>query len=140
MEKHHDEVMVKTNQQGVAKAESTQYRYAFFMESTSIEYETQRRCNLTSYGGLLDEKGYAIAMRKSNKPKFNFSHISYEILFADSTYRNALTTAILKLQESGRLRDLKRKWWEERRGGGQCIVNNINFLLSTNLLSPNFPG
>lgn len=65
MEKHHDEVMVKTNKDGVAKAESG--KYAFFMESTSIEYETQRRCNLTSFGGRLDEKGYAIAMRKSRK-------------------------------------------------------------------------
>lgn len=63
MKKHHDEVMVKTNKEGVLKAENE--KYAFFMESTSIEYETQRRCNLTSYGGLLDEKGYAIAMRKS---------------------------------------------------------------------------
>lgn len=63
MEKHQDEVMVKTNKDGVFKAENE--KYAFFMESTSIEYETQRRCKLTSYGGRLDEKGYAIAMRKS---------------------------------------------------------------------------
>lgn len=63
MKKHANEVMVPGNKDGVLKADTE--KYAFFMESTSIEYETQRRCNLTSYGGLLDEKGYAIAMRKS---------------------------------------------------------------------------
>lgn len=68
MKNHHDEVMVNTNKAGVDKADTE--KYAFFMESTSIEYETQRRCNLTSYGGLLDEKGYAIAMRKSKKIPF----------------------------------------------------------------------
>lgn len=39
--------------------------YAFLMESTSIEYNVARQCNLTQIGGLLDEKGYGIAMRKS---------------------------------------------------------------------------
>lgn len=63
MQAHRSEVMVKDNNLGVAKAETE--KYAFFMESTSIEYITQRRCNLTSYGGRLDEKGYGIAMRKS---------------------------------------------------------------------------
>lgn len=35
------------------------------MESTSIEYLTERHCDVTQIGGLLDEKGYGIAMRKS---------------------------------------------------------------------------
>lgn len=100
MEAHKDEVMVQENKDGVEKAEKE--LYAFFMESTSIEYETQRRCNLAQVGGMLDEKGYGIAVRKN------------------SSYRNNLSSAILKLQESGRMADLKRRWWEERRGGGQC--------------------
>lgn len=45
----------------------------------------------------------------------------------DSSYRTALSTAILKLQANGKIRDLKRKWWEERHGGGQCSVNIKNF-------------
>lgn len=40
--------------------------YAFLMESTSIEYITERECDVTQVGGLLDDKGYGIAMRKSN--------------------------------------------------------------------------
>lgn len=39
--------------------------YAFLMESSSIEYIQERECNLTQIGGLLDQKGYGIAMKKS---------------------------------------------------------------------------
>ncbi|XP_022900361.2 glutamate receptor ionotropic, kainate 2-like [Onthophagus taurus] len=101
MHSNEDDVMMKENSDGVDRAERE--LYAFFMESSSIEYEVQRRCNLTQIGGLLDEKGYGIAMRKN------------------SIYRHALSTAVLKLQETGKIQDLKRKWWEERRGGGQCM-------------------
>lgn len=59
----HKDANVKSNDMGVQRAQHE--KYAFFMESTSIEYQTQRKCNLTSYGGRLDEKGYGIAMRKS---------------------------------------------------------------------------
>lgn len=60
--KEHPEEQVKENSEGVKKAEDE--LYAFFMESTSIEYTTQRHCDLLQYGGLLDDKGYGIAMRK----------------------------------------------------------------------------
>lgn len=59
----HPEVMTDSNPAGVKKAETGEY--AFFMESTTIEYTIQRHCNLTQVGGLLDDKGYGIAMRKS---------------------------------------------------------------------------
>lgn len=56
---------VKENEEGVKKAEDENINFAFFMESTSIEYTVQRHCSLQQYGGNLDEKGYGIAMRKS---------------------------------------------------------------------------
>lgn len=56
---------VKENDEGVKRAESEIENYAFFMESTSIEYTIQRHCNLKQYDKPLDEKGYGIAMRKS---------------------------------------------------------------------------
>lgn len=56
---------VKENEEGVRRAESEDENFAFFMESTSIEYTVQRHCTLKQYGGKLDEKGYGIAMRKS---------------------------------------------------------------------------
>ena len=38
--------------------------YAFFMESSSIEYIMERDCDLTKVGGELDSKSYGIGMRK----------------------------------------------------------------------------
>ncbi|CAL7945896.1 unnamed protein product [Xylocopa violacea] len=76
--------------------------YAFLMESSSIEYITERYCNVTQIGGLLDAKGYGIAMKKN------------------SLYRHALNTAVLRLQQSGLLTELKKKWWTQKRGGGKC--------------------
>ncbi|GLV43975.1 Kainate-type ionotropic glutamate receptor subunit 1D [Carabus blaptoides fortunei] len=99
MEEHPD-VMTASNPEGVRRAEMD--NYAFLMESTTIEYTTERHCNLTRIGRLLDDKGYGIAMRKN------------------MSYRHALTTSVLKLQETGKLRELRRKWWKEKRGAGFC--------------------
>ncbi|XP_063906337.1 glutamate receptor ionotropic, kainate 2-like isoform X2 [Zophobas morio] len=120
MKEHAEEVMVTDNNLGAAKAERD--NYAFFMETTSIEYETQRRCGLTSVGDNLDEKGYAIAMRKN------------------SSYRWALSTTILKLQEDGVMAKIKRKWWEERRGGGQCPDEDEKSIEGTSLNLKNVGG
>lgn len=43
-------------------------------------------------------------------------------LVLDSPYRTAISGAVLKLQEEGRLHLLKQKWWKEKRGGGSCRV------------------
>lgn len=59
----HPEVMTNTNEEGVDRVEKE--NYAFLMESTSIEYMVERRCSLAQVGGLLDDKGYGIAMKKS---------------------------------------------------------------------------
>ncbi|KAJ8910751.1 hypothetical protein NQ315_017208 [Exocentrus adspersus] len=96
----HPENMVTLNEDGVNKVETEDY--AFLMESTSIEYATERKCTLAQVGGLLDDKGYGIAMAK------------------DSAYRNDLSRAVLRLQETGVLTGLKIKWWKEKRGGGKC--------------------
>ncbi|BFF90889.1 glutamate receptor ionotropic kainate 3 [Drosophila madeirensis] len=92
--------MTNSNQEGVDRVENS--NYAFLMESTTIEYITERRCTLTQVGALLDEKGYGIAMRK-NWP-----------------YRDILSQAILEMQEQGLLTKMKTKWWKEKRGGGAC--------------------
>jgi len=57
-----DEVLLGKNEDGVRKVQ--QENYAYLMESTSIEYIKQRKCNVTQVGGLLDAKGYGIAMKK----------------------------------------------------------------------------
>lgn len=58
-----NDVLFMDPKDGVEKAETE--NYAFFMESTSIEFEVQRRCKLMRVGPLLDEKSYGIAMKQS---------------------------------------------------------------------------
>lgn len=60
----HPEVMTLSNEEGVDRVEKE--NYAFLMESTSIEYVIERHCSLAQVGGLLDDKGYGIAMKKGN--------------------------------------------------------------------------
>jgi hypothetical protein len=43
---HRSEVMVASNPDGVDKVENSNGKYAFFMESSSIEYLVERRCKL----------------------------------------------------------------------------------------------
>lgn len=62
----HPENMVTSNEEGVKKVLESNDQYAFFMESTAIEYEKEQHCELAQIGSLLDSKTYAIAMRKSN--------------------------------------------------------------------------
>ena len=50
--------------------------YAFFMESATIKYITERECSLTQIGGLLDDKGYGIATKKGNFLKVPMNNIS----------------------------------------------------------------
>ncbi|GFY76121.1 glutamate receptor ionotropic, kainate 2 [Trichonephila inaurata madagascariensis] len=101
MEKHSEEVYMAKNSEGINKVK--QGNYAYFMEATSIEYNTERECNLTQIGGLLDNKGYGIALRKNS-----------------SALRAWLSGGILKLQEQGHLHTFKERWWKEKKGGGSC--------------------
>lgn len=50
--------LVKNNKEGITRVLTTDY--AMLMESTSIEYISQRNCNLTQIGGLIDSKGYGV--------------------------------------------------------------------------------
>ncbi|XP_012539056.1 glutamate receptor ionotropic, kainate 2 [Monomorium pharaonis] len=97
------DLLVKDNKIGLNKAINEDY--AFLMESASIEYETERNCEVAQVGGLLDEKGYGIAMKKN------------------SPYLHNINAALLKLSEAGRIQEIKKKWWTEKRGGGKCREN-----------------
>jgi glutamate receptor, ionotropic, invertebrate len=43
-------------------------------------------------------------------------------LITDASYRKDLSGAILKLQENGRIGELRDKWWKQKRGGDTCDV------------------
>lgn len=56
-------VFEKTNAEGVKRVQNEKNNlYAFLMESSSIEYEVERNCDLKQVGSWLDSKGYGIAM------------------------------------------------------------------------------
>ena len=97
-----DDVMVNSNAEGVEKVQNENGGYAFFMESTSIQYLVERKCDLAQIGGNLDNKGYGIAIKPG------------------SGLKDHLDRAILKMQEDGDFHRLKTKWWKQKRGGGQC--------------------
>ncbi|UXI16430.1 uncharacterized protein NH340_JMT02373 [Sarcoptes scabiei] len=97
MESYRPSVFVESNKKGVDRVEKG--NYAFLMESTSIEYIVERKCDLFQVGSLLDSKGYGIATPP------------------DSPYRSIVSDAILKLQEEGKLLMLKNRWWS---GKGKC--------------------
>ncbi|XP_075975529.1 glutamate receptor ionotropic, kainate 2-like [Anticarsia gemmatalis] len=98
----HKELQTATNDEGLERVKSDSENYAFLMESTSIEYMVERNCDVAQVGGLLDSKGYGIAMQKN------------------SPYRQPMSESILQLQEEGKLTRMKDKWWKEKRGGGAC--------------------
>ncbi|CAG0923707.1 unnamed protein product [Notodromas monacha] len=94
-------VFTKSNQEGVERVKAG--GYAFLMESTSIEYVIEKHCELMQVGGLLDNKGYGIALPPG------------------SPYTSAISSAILQLQEKGWFLQLKTKWWKEKNeGAGNC--------------------
>lgn len=62
MEAARPSVFVKNNDEGVERVVKSKRGYAFLMESTAIEYQLERNCNLMQVGNELDSKGYGIAM------------------------------------------------------------------------------
>lgn len=72
MESAEPSVFVETNQEGEERVAKSKRLYAFLMESSSIEYIVERNCNVTQIGGLLDSKGYGIAMPVSKFCHYNW--------------------------------------------------------------------
>jgi ionotropic glutamate receptor len=58
---------VQSTEEGIERV--LKKNYAFFMESTMIDYNVQKSCNLTQIGGLLDSKGYGIATQKGKSAR-----------------------------------------------------------------------
>eukprot|EP00096_Caligus_rogercresseyi_P011731 TRINITY_DN4718_c0_g1_i2.p1 TRINITY_DN4718_c0_g1~~TRINITY_DN4718_c0_g1_i2.p1 ORF type:complete len:296 (+),score=100.79 TRINITY_DN4718_c0_g1_i2:317-1204(+) len=95
MESAKPSVYTDGNSEGIDRVIKEDGAYAYFMESAAIEYNVERNCELTKIGGLLDSKGYGIALPPN------------------SPYTRAITEGILSLQENGVLQRLKIKWWKE---------------------------
>nr|XP_053641812.1 LOW QUALITY PROTEIN: glutamate receptor ionotropic, kainate 2-like [Cherax quadricarinatus] len=61
MESQTPSVYTKSNEEGVKRVQKGDGQYAFMMESSSIEYITERYCDLTKVGDM-DSKSYGIAL------------------------------------------------------------------------------
>merc|ERR1719495_419709 len=101
MESTKPSVYTSGNAAGIDRVRKEDGLYAFFMEAAAIEYHIQRKCDLRQLGGLLDSKGYAIAMPKN------------------SPYSATISQGVIRLIEKGTMLELKKKWWEVT-GDGAC--------------------
>lgn len=81
-------VFTKSNMEGVERVQRANGAYAYMMEATSIEFFTERKCDVMKIGGMLDSKGYGIAMRPGS-PEI-FSYLSF--LFVSTHALSLLTT------------------------------------------------
>ncbi|CAL1681831.1 unnamed protein product [Lasius platythorax] len=108
-------VFTKDNKEGVDRVMKSKRQYAFLIESTTLEYQMERNCEIEKIGGLIDNKGYGIALPRN------------------SPYRTPINGAILMLGEKGILQQLKKKWWQEK-GGGLCIKDDADKSVSTSEL------
>lgn len=73
MQEARPSVFTKTNDEGVDRVLKKR-DYAFLMESTTIEYRMERNCDLDKVGGLIDNKGYGIALPRSEY-EISISHL-----------------------------------------------------------------
>lgn len=109
MEHHEPSVFTDSNEDGIARVKLG--GYAFFMESASIEYTTQKECDLTKVGDLLDSKAYGIGMPMSELVWHWWYLLLSKSLFPDSPFRDNINEAILKLKERRIVQELRERWW-----------------------------
>ena len=59
--------LVKSGDQGIRKVLAE--KFAYLMESPSLEYNVNKQCELVQIGGLLDSKGFGFATQQSMHTK-----------------------------------------------------------------------
>lgn len=87
------QVLVNSTSEGIRRVR--QGGYAYLLESTTSEYVRQRDCSLMQIGDLLDSKGYGFGLQ------------------LNSRWTDSISSAILKLQEEGKVAQLYTKWWTQ---------------------------
>ncbi|KAJ8681242.1 hypothetical protein QAD02_017029, partial [Eretmocerus hayati] len=110
-EKGWEKYFVSSNEEGINLARTE--KYAFIMESPTIDYTEYRICNLTMAGDEIDQKSYAIAFREGFE------------------YHNQISRSISELQEKLVIKELYEKWWRQK--GRQCFDSDSNNAEAMNL-------
>ena len=65
---HRSDVMVSSNNEGIEKVIDSDGKYAFMMDSSTIQYIIERNCKLTQIGGNLDNKVSTASSPRPLKP------------------------------------------------------------------------
>ena len=89
MESAKPSVYTKSNTEGLDRVRKEDGMYAYFMEAASIEYNIERYCDLRQLGGLLDSKGYGIALPKG----LNWVAKNYNWIIIKTYFRFPLHTS-----------------------------------------------
>jgi hypothetical protein len=97
-------VFVNNSKEGIARVLAG--NYAYLMESTMIEFYKGHDCHLQTIGGLLDSKGYGLALPKG------------------SPLRDILSKTVLQLQERTILEGLYNRWWKQGNAFKATAVYN----------------
>ena len=79
MESNKPSVFTSGNTEGIERVKKGNGKYAFLMESTTIEYVIERECDTTQIGGLLDSKGYGIALPPGKGHFFQLINCSLKV-------------------------------------------------------------
>ncbi|KAH8403004.1 hypothetical protein KR222_003098, partial [Zaprionus bogoriensis] len=87
------DAFTKNNEEGVDRVRVSKGRYAFLMETTNLQYYTQRDCELTQIGDSFGEKHYGIAVP------------------LNAQFRSNLSVGILRLSEKGELYKIRNNWF-----------------------------
>merc|ERR1712055_413141 len=105
------EALVSSNPAGMDRVLDEAGGYAFIMESPSLEYMVARNCELTQVGKVFNKKSYGLALPQG------------------SPYRDELSQAILRMQESDRMLTIINKWI----GGKGASCHPASAILETGL-------
>ncbi|PSN42076.1 hypothetical protein C0J52_16395 [Blattella germanica] len=87
------DVLVPSTEAGMERVKTEKGGYAFLTDALTIEYAVMCDPDLIQVGGLLNYKGFGIALPHG------------------SPHRKFLNAGLLRLKESGRLFALKVRWW-----------------------------
>ncbi|XP_052237251.1 glutamate receptor ionotropic, kainate 2-like isoform X4 [Dreissena polymorpha] len=96
MEANADSILVDSNKDGFERVVKS--NYAFLAESTSIDYQIQRNCDLMQIGSDLDTKGYGIAAPKG------------------SPWIGLISREIVRFQQQQVIQGIYKKWWVDQAG------------------------
>ncbi|KAF7258319.1 hypothetical protein EG68_04684, partial [Paragonimus skrjabini miyazakii] len=100
-------LFVNKTEDGITRA--LKGNYAFILESTLNEYYSQRNCELTPLGGLLDPRGYGIGLPIGN-----------------NGLRDLLSESILKLQKDQTLEKMRQYWLQRYNATVPCYLQSAH--------------